>query len=471
MHEVPVPPRPFDPFLDVVGHGELERYEAMVERISLRLAGRTLWHVNSTAEGGGVAELLRSCLGYLRAGGIDVRWLVVEGDPGFFDITKRIHNRLHGGFGDGGPLAEAEAAHYDEVTGWNAHEILPEIDRGDVVVVHDPQPIGLVPALAERGAAVIWTCHVGIDTPNDLCRSAWDFLRPHLRGARALTFTRAAYVWEELDPRLIVLIPPCIDPFSLKNVDLDPATCRSILGAARVIEPDGPTPASFERADGTPAEIVGAATLVEEAPVPADARLVVQVSRWDRLKDPLGVMEGFAEDGSDAIDEAHLVLAGPRPSSVADDPEALEVLDEVSRGWAELRPEVRSRVHLANLPTDDVEENAVIVNALQRRADVVVQKSLAEGFGLTVTEAMWKRRPIVASRLGGILDQISDGDQGLLVDPRDLLAFGGALDRLLRDPMEADRLADAARERVRTRYLPPHYLGRYLAVIDRIAED
>jgi trehalose synthase len=128
-------------------------------------------------------------------------------------------------------------------------------------------------------------------------------------------------------------------------------------------------------------------------------------------------------------------------------------------------------VHLANLPTDDVEENAVIVNALQRRADVVVQKSLAEGFGLTVTEAMWKRRPIVASRLGGILDQISDGDQGLLVDPRDLLAFGGALDRLLRDPMEADRLADAARERVRTRYLPPHYLGRYLAVIDRIAED
>jgi trehalose synthase len=470
MHEVPVPPRPFDPFLDVVAPGELERYEAMVERIALRLAGRTLWHVNSTAEGGGVAELLSSCLGYLRAGGIDVRWLVVEGDPPFFDITKRIHNRLHGRFGDGGPLGDAETAHFDEVTDRNVAAVLPEIDPGDVVVVHDPQPLGLVPALAARGAAVIWTCHVGVDAPNELCRSAWDFLRPYLAGARALTFTRGAYVWEGLDRHRVELIPPCVDPFSLKNVDLDPGACRAILGAARVTEPDGPAPASFERADGTPAEIVGTATLVEEAPIPTDARLVVQVSRWDRLKDPLGVIEGFAHDGP-VLADTHLVLAGPRPSSVADDPEALQVLDEVSSAWQELRPEVRWRVHLANLPTDDVEENAVIVNALQRRADVVVQKSLAEGFGLTVTEAMWKRRPIVASRVGGILDQIVDGEHGLLVDPRDLLAFGGALDRLLGDPMEAERLAEAARERVRTRYLPPRYLGRYLSVIDRIAED
>jgi trehalose synthase len=162
------------------------------------------------------------------------------------------------------------------------------------------------------------------------------------------------------------------------------------------------------------------------------------------------------------------MLAGPAPSSIADDPEAIEVLDGVERAWERLRPEVRGYVHLANLPTEDVEENAVIVNALQRRADVIVQKSLAEGFGLTVTEAMWKGRPIVASRVGGIQDQIVDGQHGLLVDPRDLGSFGRALAAILRDPGYGERIAAAARERVRERYLAPHYHANYLALFDRL---
>ena len=167
-------------------------------------------------------------------------------------------------------------------------------------------------------------------------------------------------------------------------------------------------------------------------PTPPDAPLVVQVSRWDALKDPVGVMRGAADDPS--LGEAHLMLAGPRPASVVDDPEADAVLAEVLDVWRRLPTKDRSRVHIANLPTDDVEANAIIVNALQRRADVVVQKSLAEGFGLTVTEAMWKERPIVASAVGSIRDQIRDGVHGLLVDPRDLTAFGDAVHGLLADP-------------------------------------
>jgi trehalose synthase len=192
----------------------------------------------------------------------------------------------------------------------------------------------------------------------------------------------------------------------------------------------------------------------------------VQVSRWDALKDPFGVMEGFAM--YDGTRDAHLMLAGPAPSSVADDPEALEVLDRAEQMWESLGEGARDRVHLVNLPTDDVEENAVIVNALQRRADVVVQKSLAEGFGLTVTEAMWKRRPIVASNVGGIRDQIADGEHGVLVDPRDLVAFADALSTILGDRDAAARYADAARERVRSRYLAPHYLANYLELITEI---
>lgn len=466
MHEVPIVPRAHDGFHGVVDEADVERFLRLARRVADRLRGHTLWHVNSTAVGGGVAELLGSCLGYLATEGIDVRWLVIEGDPGFFDITKRIHNRLHGDFGDGGSLDTLERDHYERVMVANVEEVTARVSAGDVVIVHDPQPLGLVPFLVAAGATVIWTCHVGVDQASDVTRSAWDFLRIYLDGAQALTFTRQAYVWEGLGDRSVELIPPCIDTFSLKNVEIEQERGDAILRAARVVETASDGTPTFERGDGTTAHVKRAARLDQDAPVPAGAPLVVQVSRWDALKDPVGVIRGFA-DGAD-VEDTHLMLAGPAPSAVADDPEALQVLDEVERARERLRPGIRERVHLANLPTDDVEENAVIVNALQRRADVVVQKSLAEGFGLTVTEAMWKRRPIVASGVGGIQDQITDGKHGRLVDPRDLMAFGGAVQDLLDDRTTAQALGDAARERVRTTYTAVHYLANYLDLIERI---
>ena len=309
----------------------------------------------------------------------------------------------------------------------------------------------------------MWTCHVGVDRPNDLVRSAWAFLLPDAASADAITFTRQAYVWDDLGRSTVRIIPPCIDAASPKNVELAPDDRDAILRAAGLLA-DGSSAnrPTFRRQDGSTAPIARRADVVEMFPVPPDAPLVTQVSRWDALKDPAGVLRGFVEEPG--LSDAHLVLAGPSPSSVADDPEAEEVLRDLRETWDSLAEPIRRRVHLANIPTDDVEENATIVNALQRRADVVAQKSLAEGFGLTVTEAMWKARAVVAGRVGGIQDQISDGTDGILVDPRDLTAFGNAVDTLLADPSLASALGAAAQDRVRERYLTPHYLGSYLAL-------
>jgi trehalose synthase len=200
--------------------------------------------------------------------------------------------------------------------------------------------------------------------------------------------------------------------------------------------------------------------MFQDEPVPDDARLITQVSRWDRLKDPIGVLRGFVEHLPDM--DAHLLLAGPSVAAVADDPEGAEVLAEVDAYRRELDPAVRRRVHMAALPMDDIQENAAIVNAIQRRSDVVVQKSLAEGFGLTVAEAMWKSRPVVATRAGGIQDQIVDGRSGVLLDdPHDLATMGAALRRLLGDPAYARRLGEAARRRVEEHFLGTRSLIQY----------
>jgi trehalose synthase len=207
--------------------------------------------------------------------------------------------------------------------------------------------------------------------------------------------------------------------------------------------------------------------MTPDTPLPLDVPLVLQVSRWDALKDPLGVIRGSVD--APGIGDAHLMLAGPMPGAVADDPEAGTVRQEVHELWESLPAGDRRRVHLANIPTDDLDENATIVNALQRHAAVVVQKSLAEGFGLTVTEAMWKGRALVAAGVGGIRDQIEDGVSGLLVDPRDLTAFGNAVGSLLGNPSLAAGLGAAAHRRVRDRYLAPHYLGAYLQLFAELA--
>jgi trehalose synthase len=271
----------------------------------------------------------------------------------------------------------------------------------------------------------------------------------------------------------VELIPPSIDPFSAKMQELTPESVHAILAQVGILEgPPSPAGASFLRQDGSPGRVDRSADVIRLGRATApDIPLVVQVSRWDRLKDPLGVLRCFGSaEALLTTPGAELVLAGPNVNALADDPEGAAVFEEVLAAWRALPHHQRRRVHLAHLPMADVEENAAIVNALQRHAAVVVQKSLHEGFGLTVTEAMWKARPVVASAVGGIQDQLEDGVHGLLLrDPTDANAFAVALQRLLDSPALAQQLGEAARARVWERYLGIHSLLRFADLIARLA--
>jgi trehalose synthase len=282
-------------------------------------------------------------------------------------------------------------------------------------------------------------------------------------------FSREAFIWEELDRSRIELIAPVIDAFSAKNQELDEGAVGAILHVAGLND-DGnvrgdPT---FSRLDGTRAAVHRPAKLVEERALRAEDPMALQVSRWDRLKDPLGVIQGFVEYLVPTTD-AHLVYAGPAVEAVSDDPEGATVLQNAKDYLASVDRDARERVHLACLPMDDLEENAAIVNALQRRADVVVQKSIAEGFGLTVAEAMSKARPVEASRIGGIQDQIIDGRSGILLDePAELGPYGDAVRGLLDEPERARAIGREAQERVRDEFLAARSLMQYFDLIARL---
>ena len=455
----------------LIGPERMRRFEAIADATQARLAGRAVLNVNSTATGGGVAEMLQTLLAYGRGAGLDVRWLVIEGDPEFFAITKRIHNGLYGSAGDGGELGADERRLYERVLRRNAEELLAIVRPGDIVLVHDPQPAGLAAAVARAGGRVVWRCHVGRDAPNEWTKRSWEFLSPYLADVDAYVFSRRPFAPPWADPARTHVIAPSIDPFSAKNEPMSRRNVELVLGYVGLLAGSGDPPAvPFARRDGSPGRVNRRVDVLQTGPPPpANAPLVVQVSRWDRMKDMAGVMTGFVEH-VDRSRGGHLLLAGPAVTGVADDPEAAEVLAECIELWRALPHAARARVHLSCTPMVDPDEAAAIVNALQRHAAVVVQKSLAEGFGLTVAEAMWKARPIVASAVGGIADQIVDGEHGLLVeDPTDLAGFGRAVDSLLHDRAEAERLARHARERAGSEFLGDRHLEQYGRLLQQLA--
>jgi trehalose synthase len=466
--EIEIAPVSLEPFRLVLPPDRYDALEHTAHEARELLQGRVVWNINSTAQGGGVVELLRPLLGYARGAGIDARWMVIDGSPDFFTVTKRIHNRLHGALGDGGPLDEIARQMYESVLADNYAGIADRVREDDVVIVHDPQPAGMIPPLHALGAAMVWRCHVGTDTPNELAREAWGFLRPYLLDADAYVFSRRTFVWEGLDRHRIFVIAPSIDVFSPKNEDLAPETVHAVLQAIGVLPGEDLGPVTFRHHDGTPGRVERRAGLIPDEPLSPDVPVVLQVSRWDALKDPIGVIRGFAQHVPADLG-AHLVYAAPSVEAVADDPEGARVIQESLAARESLPDEPRHRVHFATLPMEDATENAIMVNALQRHARVIVQKSLAEGFGLTVAEAMWKARPVVASRIGGIQEQIIHDETGILLeDPQDLEAFGAAVTGLLVDTDRAEEMGLRARERVRDKFTSVRSLLDYFEVIRRI---
>lgn len=473
LSEVTISPAPLERLAELLPPEQSDRLRSTIGRAHDLLDERIVWNINSTASGGGVAEMLQALIAYALGAQIDTRWLVIQGDAPFFALTKRLHNFLHGAPGDGGQLGAHEHAVYAGVLREHRVDLLQRVRRGDVVILHDPQTAGLVDVLREAGAHVIWRCHIGADQATEHTDQAWAFLRTYVESADALVFTRAEYAPEWVAPERLHVIAPSIDPFSLKNCDLEPEVVNRILRTVG-LAPDGrdEDAVTFQGRDGS-SHAVRRHTDLEGAvstPPPGDAPLVVQVSRWDRLKDMAGVMTAFTGHVADVHRSAHLLLVGPDVSGVADDPEGAAVLDECVAQWERLPDDVRRRVHLVRVPMDDLDENAIIVNAIQRRAAVVVQKSFAEGFGLTVTEAMWKGRPMVAGAVGGIADQVDSGVHGILVDPSDTQACGEAVSSLLANPDQGNQLGSAARDRVLAQFLGDRHLRQYIELFGQLID-
>lgn len=482
------------PLLQTVGIGEarsladyaavahlapaVRELQAEVAAVLPRVAGRTVWMVSSTARGGGVAETLPPMIALLRDLGVRTEWLVIgTDDPGFFVLTKHLHNLIHGA---GTPRLDDDArALFERVNRANAELLRPRLAAGDVLVVHDPQPLPFASLLrAHVPLATIWRCHIGLDAVNESTRAAWAFLAPYLDAYDHAVFSAPEYIPQDLAGRATV-IAPGIDPLAPKNVELSVQRTVEVLCNGGLVVPPGPMlHPSFQHQ--------ARRLLARGNVVPARERedlglltrpIVTQVSRWDRLKGWLPLMHAFAalkqsaRDGGGDVPPLHrrrlqlvrLVLAGPEPEAIGDDPEGLEVLDELRAAYAALDPAVQEDVVLLALPMASREQNALMVNALQRTSTLVVQNSLREGFGLTIAEAMWKRVPVLSnSRACGPRQQMRDGIDGRLVaDPEDVDELRGALDAMLADSDGRHRLGQAAQRRVHELFLVIAQLRRW----------
>lgn len=419
-----------------------------------KLKGRTIWMVNSTAIGGGVAEMLPSQMRIMRSLGIQIEWLVIEAsDNAFFNLTKRIHNAIHGS--GTAPFTEEDRKVYEKVNTQNLEKALEFIADGDLVVIHDPQPMPLARMIREhKKVKMVWRCHIGLETENEATRNVWGFLSPYFEDYDHFVFSLASYVPEMLTEKTSI-IPPAIDPLSHKNRMLWMSKCLGILQQSGIIReqlpmlypnykhqvrrvmPDG----SFDTVNhDSELDIIFHPT-------------VLQISRWDRLKGFKELMEAFIlmkrenEKKTDKkslayrrIRHTRLALGGPDPAFVSDDPEGMEVLNELIEQYKGLSVDLQRAIALLLLPLDNPKENALIVNALQRSATIVVQNSIQEGFGLTATEAMWKQRPVLVSGAAGLRAQVQHDINGKInPDPTNIPELAKSLEEMLSNPLERDK--------------------------------
>jgi len=382
----------------VVGRSALEELKMLSEKFS----GKIVQIVNSTFVGGGVSEILEHMVPLLNQLGVDARWDVITGSEEFFDVTKKFHNALHG---RPEKISPRDFEVFSEVTQRNLEQMK---FYGDIMFIHDPQPVGLIAKKRETGKKWLWRCHIDVSDPN---KRVWNFLRNFVVEYDAAVFSAPNFT-QQLPIRQF-LITPSIDPLSDKNRDLDSTTVANVLTKYSLI---------------------------------LNKPMIVQISRFDRLKDPLGVIEAFKMVRK-SID-CQLVLAG---GTATDDPECTEVLDDV-RKKARGNPDI----HVLLVPP----ESDIEINALQRAATIIIQKSLKEGFGLTISEALWKSKPVVASAVGGIPMQIKNKLTGLLCYSVEGAAY--ALKQLLTNREYAAWLGRNGREHVKQNFLITSHLKNYL---------
>jgi trehalose synthase len=401
-----------------------------------------LVHVNATARGDEVARLLHGLVPAQAAAGGSTGWAVLGTDPVFLAFTRYLHHLLHGRADALTTQRLAVAVpHYRSVLEPQAAWLAARLAPGDAVVLHGPQTLGMAPVLAGAGLRTVWHCHSGTtDEEASGPAAVWDAFRAELSTVDAVASTLPEFAPRALPAARRHVVAPAVDPDSPRNQVLSGAEVTALL-------------ADLGLTSKHPKHSRHSGKVLQDRPLPADAPMVLQLSRWAPLKDMAGVLRSVPELSADT----HVVLAGHDPAEPPGDPEGQAVLDEVIELWSGLSPADRSRVHLVSLSTQDER----VANALQRRADVVLQKSLAEGFGLTVTEAMLKRRAVVAADVGGLRQQISPGHNGMLVNPRDPGEVADALRGLLDDPLRRRRLGTHAAASVHRRYLMPRLVADY----------
>jgi len=394
-----------DDYVPLLGETEVAELRALADG----LRGRTAQVVNSTSVGGGVAEILTRLIPLMEELGLKVRWDVITGGDDFFAVTKAFHNALHGG---GYDLPDQNFGTFLAYTERNRSRM--NFDS-EFVVIHDPQPVALIEARRDHEAHWIWRCHIDLSQPN---QKVWGFLEPFVARYDAAIFSSPAFARGLAMPQY--LFYPSIDPLSEKNRDIEPSYITSVLERFQ-IDPRRP--------------------------------IVTQISRFDRLKDPLGVVRAYQIVRR--YFDCQLVLAG---GGAADDPEGERVLSEVREVAGQ-----DSDIHILDLPP----WSALEINALQRASTVVVQKSLREGFGLTVTEALWKKKPVVASAVGGIPTQVIHKHTGLLAHSVEGTAY--QIRFLLSNPAIAQRLGEHGQEHVREHFLITHNVRNYLTLFLHLA--
>jgi trehalose synthase len=430
-----------------------------------RLAQRAVWMLSSTAAGGGVAEMMPRLVALLGELGLDARWLVMRAEPQFFALTKRLHNLIHGA---GDPqLGATDRQLYEKVSQRCGELLTGMLAPSDLLVVHDPQPLG-AGAWAKRalGLRAIWRCHIGHGEDSAQARAAWCFLQPYAAAYERAVFSAPEYIRDFLAGRGS-LMHPSIDPLDHKNRELAPTKLVGILASAGllgsvhpVLAPPFPAQARRLHRDGSYVPALGDNEIgLLFRPI------VAQVSRWDRLKGFAPLLDGFCalkQRIGHARNPRHrrrleivrLVLAGPDPAAVQDDPEALEVLTELSRRYARLPPSLANDIALLVLPMTSRKHNALMVNCLQRCAALVVQNSLREGFSLTVTEAMWKGVAVLGTRSTGIRQQVRDHLDGrLLANPDDPHEIAEVLDQMLAASKQRQEWGRNAHRRVYDAFL------------------
>ena len=385
-------------YQEIVGPGVIEELGILAGRVR----GRRMQHINSTPVGGGVAEILTRMIPLFRELGLEVSWDVIKGDQAFFNVTKAFHNALHGKPEE---ITEEMLTIFRSATEMNLREVN---FSGDVIFIHDPQPAGLIERKKEIGRGWIWRCHIDVSTPQ---ADVWNFLRPYVEQYDAAVFSMPDFAQQLPIPQYRVA--PSIDPLSDKNKPLDKMAIESVLERYQV-DPNRP--------------------------------VITQISRFDRLKDPLGVIAAYQ-----MVRRRHncqLVLAG---GGATDDPEGEQVLHEVQEAAAH-DPDI----HVLLLPPF----SDLAINALVRGSAVIVQKSIREGFGLTVSEALWKKKPVIGSAVGGIKLQVIDGVTGFLV--HSVEGAANRISQLLRDRKLRERMGQNGYEHVKQNFLVTRHLKDYL---------